>query len=242
MFSENMQKLSPLFVDDREQDADTFIQMLFQSINQIQCHGCPDLVEKEDGYKNGIGPILGMTCFGSIETQICCDSCPYSATRPNPFCYISIDIRCTKPIAESLADPMHEIFIEGEKLYTPQRCMEHPDSKTKMYFKKTPNLLIVKLNRFLADGKNGSFIEYDQDLKLSSCRNEPTTSKKYNLIGVLTRHGPSIRSGHYTADVKSLNGKWYHIDDEKVSEIKVSSAMSKKAFILLYEKRMPLSE
>ncbi|CAN8062302.1 unnamed protein product [Agarophyton chilense] len=197
-----MQKLSPLFVDDREQDADTFIQMLFQSINQIQCHGCPDLVEKEDGYKNGIGPIL----------------------------------------AESLADPMHEIFIEGEKLYTPQRCMEHPDSKTKMYFKKTPNLLIVKLNRFLADGKNGSFIEYDQDLKLSSCRNEPTTSKKYNLIGVLTRHGPSIRSGHYTADVKSLNGKWYHIDDEKVSEIKVSSAMSKKAFILLYEKRMPLSE
>jgi ubiquitin carboxyl-terminal hydrolase 10 len=48
----------------------------------------------------------------------------------------------------------------------------------------------------------------------------------YKLYGVLYHHGESVGSGHYSVDVRHLNGDsgggegWLHIDDEDVSAVR----------------------
>ena len=51
------------------------------------------------------------------------------------------------------------------------------------------------------------------------CTASVTGSSEYDLAAVVTHHGPSLSSGHYTAyvrDLSAVNPVWYHVDDSKV--------------------------
>ena len=47
---------------------------------------------------------------------------------------------------------------------------------------------------------------------------------QYELTGIVLHHGISAEGGHYTAESKR-NDKWYRIDDNKVSEVKLSEVI-----------------
>jgi ubiquitin carboxyl-terminal hydrolase 10 len=46
----------------------------------------------------------------------------------------------------------------------------------------------------------------------------------YELRGMVLHHGISAEGGHYTAEVKR-GTKWYRIDDNRVSEMKLSEVL-----------------
>ncbi|XP_039117892.1 uncharacterized protein LOC120253678 [Dioscorea cayenensis subsp. rotundata] len=58
----------------------------------------------------------------------------------------------------------------------------------------------------------------------------------YELVGSVTHHGSKSSTGHYTADIKYLDGPWMRCDDEKVAPVSSSDVFHDQAYILLYER------
>jgi ubiquitin C-terminal hydrolase len=60
----------------------------------------------------------------------------------------------------------------------------------------------------------------------------------YELYGVCNHSGGPL-GGHYTSYVKNANEKWYHFNDQSVSEMKsIDSIISTKAYCLFYRKKI----
>ena len=60
----------------------------------------------------------------------------------------------------------------------------------------------------------------------------------YDLRGVVIHHGTSIRAGHYTAYVCSLDGHWFDCNDAmQPQRVTVAQVISAQAYLLVYEKR-----
>ena len=55
----------------------------------------------------------------------------------------------------------------------------------------------------------------------------------YNLYGIC-HHMGSLSGGHYVADVKGDDGKWYHCDDSIVSSLHSPQASSSSVYLLFY--------
>jgi ubiquitin carboxyl-terminal hydrolase 2/21 len=60
-------------------------------------------------------------------------------------------------------------------------------------------------------------------------------SMKYNLYAV-SNHFGNQNGGHYTAFRKNPNGKWYHFNDNSVTEVKPESVITNNAYCLFYER------
>lgn len=43
-----------------------------------------------------------------------------------------------------------------------------------------------------------------------------TSCKEYNLFGI-SHHSGYMGGGHYVADIKNSDGRWYHCDDSHAS-------------------------
>eukprot|EP01060_Flectonema_neradi_P014503 TRINITY_DN2114_c3_g1_i2.p1 TRINITY_DN2114_c3_g1~~TRINITY_DN2114_c3_g1_i2.p1 ORF type:complete len:1116 (+),score=161.42 TRINITY_DN2114_c3_g1_i2:104-3451(+) len=66
-----------------------------------------------------------------------------------------------------------------------------------------------------------------------------TQLPKYKLTGVVTHHGPDIQYGHYTTHCLHENGKWYHFDDDTVTEKTeddVLNNLQKDVYLLCYSR------
>ena len=59
----------------------------------------------------------------------------------------------------------------------------------------------------------------------------------YDLCAVIVHHGPSLKSGHFTAFVRRPSETWYHIDDEVVTKVDPSQVTAAEAYLLFYERR-----
>jgi ubiquitin C-terminal hydrolase len=62
------------------------------------------------------------------------------------------------------------------------------------------------------------------------------TSYVYELYGVCNHSGNS-EGGHYTANIKNANGKWYNFNDTHVGEIIVEgNIITDKSYCLFYRR------
>lgn len=142
------------------------------------------------------------------------------------------------------------------------RNLSNSSKQTFLY--KLPEVLMIQLKRFEFvsndSSKNSEMTNYNQRYGHAKKINKkieyelnfeiPKTvisddaeeqKNDYNLTGVIYHHGSTPSSGHYTCDIlNKSNGKWYSIDDDKVSEsskadvLKCGGESSKTAYILLY--------
>jgi ubiquitin C-terminal hydrolase len=46
-----------------------------------------------------------------------------------------------------------------------------------------------------------------------------------------------VLGGHYTAFIKNANGKWYHMNDSAIAEIRESDIITPMAYCLFYRKK-----
>jgi hypothetical protein len=60
--------------------------------------------------------------------------------------------------------------------------------------------------------------------------------RQYRLVSFVNHHGPSIGSGHYTADVRVNDARDYHISDEVVNLVDRSTrdALREQAYLFCY--------
>ena len=103
-------------------------------------------------------------------------------------------------------------------------------------FDKSPDALCLQLMRFSNKGhKIKSLVEYPELLKIEVEDMVSPSEQEYQLVAVVSHHGNSITSGHYTAHVLR-NGQWYSTNDSTVAQSSKLAARSLEAYILMYEK------
>jgi ubiquitin C-terminal hydrolase len=109
-----------------------------------------------------------------------------------------------------------------------------------MFF-SLPDILVIDLKRFNNNmKKNNSLIEFPlEDLDLSKyVIGYNKEDYIYDLYGVCN-HSGSLMGGHYTAFVKNANGKWYHFNDTRISELSDNNkVITPQAYCLFYRKKI----
>ncbi|XP_065900687.1 ubiquitin carboxyl-terminal hydrolase 4-like isoform X2 [Dysidea avara] len=125
-----------------------------------------------------------------------------------------------------------------------KNCKMHKPAFKKTDLWKLPEILVIHLkratySRYCRD-KLDVLVDYPiHELDLSNELINPDEPKPiYDLYAVTNHHG-GMAGGHYTAYAKNpMNGKWYHFDDSKVSEIDERHVVTSAAYVLFYERHI----
>jgi ubiquitin C-terminal hydrolase len=203
-------------------------------------------------YKNGYSDIIDI--FYGIQVTRILDPpdndknvLGLKSTRPEPFAILTLNIPPRSAHRTTIMDCFNH-YCRGEHMSHENGNAWYND-ETKMKenivrdtkFWSLPKIMIVALNRNTMSGRKNTTnvvvpCEPDDVLDLSNhvCGYRPDTYK-YKLYAV-SNHMGGARSGHYTANVKCANGKWYNCNDTNVMEIPTSFVISASAYMLFYEK------
>ena len=134
------------------------------------------------------------------------------------------------------------------------RCKKLVTAEKSFTIHEAPMVLTIHLKRFTASGKKiGDQIKYPEIFNLSPYMSDvrprillhysPTDlagpaqrseSPTYRLFGVINHSGGGPHSGHYTANVRSANGSWHHMNDESVTSSSSAPLNAKSADVLFY--------
>ena len=130
--------------------------------------------------------------------------------------------------------------LKGDNAWFNDKTNKNEDVKKCLKFWSLPRILILGLNRY-----NNS------NRKLQSLVNAPLDNldlskyvigyggieiNNYELFGT-ANHSGNVNGGHYTANIKNLNGKWYNFNDQIVNEINDSKVISVYTYYLFYRKK-----
>lgn len=200
---------------------------------------CYNMIAKM--YKEEYSEIIKLF-YGVHVSQILSIDGECLRSNPEPFFMINL------PIVQGVK---HTTIQDCFELYTKKERMEgnnqwyNEDTDTKqdvdkcLSFFSMPEILVIDFKRFdYQMKKNNIHIDFPiENLDLSKyVIGYDKESYIYDLYGVCN-HSGSTMGGHYTAYVKNANGKWYHFNDTRVSEIKETNIVSNKAYCLFYRKK-----
>lgn len=102
-------------------------------------------------------------------------------------------------------------------------------------------MIVVHLKRIEHAGwrgvsKVGDTIPFGLQLRVTTKDGEVLN---YQLRSVITHHGDTADSGHYTAKVRTATDGWVHIDDKDVTSVSVPNVLRSQAYICCTRKKKP---
>ncbi|MCJ1476654.1 CSN-associated deubiquitinating enzyme Ubp12 [Lambiella insularis] len=137
-----------------------------------------------------------------------------------------------------------EILSENDAWFCP-RCKEHRRASKKFELWKSPDILVIHLKRFSAQGRLRDKIDVLVDfptegLDLSSrvVVQEEGKSPIYDLFAVDNHYG-GLGGGHYTAFAQNFNDQsWYEYNDSMATKKNNPNAIvTSAAYLLFYRRR-----
>ena len=140
----------------------------------------------------------------------------------------------TVTIYDCFDHEINETDFEGENQIFCNRCRKMTDGKCKNKIFSSPHILILVLNR----GKGNQFncdVKFDEKINISNYVEKNNCPVNYNLIGVISHLGESSMSGHFIADCKHFDGKWYSFSDSSVIGPSYSYSLKGTPYILFYQ-------
>ena len=169
--------------------------------------------------------------------------------KPEPFSVISLPLPIiTKPTSDSDKDKttIYDCFdiycrkeiLEGENAWMNDKTKKKETVYRRIIFWSLPRILIIDLKRWNSYGrleKNQKFIDIPLRADFSKyVKGYNSESYVYELYGVCNHSGNS-GGGHYTANIKNANGKWYNFNDTHVNEIvDEETIISDKSYCVFY--------
>lgn len=188
--------------------------------------------------------------YGQTQSRLIADLDPkdeieYSDTY-EPFSNLVLPIPKTTSGDITIYDCL-ELYSTEENLV--QEWKSERDNKMKKVRKKislwkTPNYLIVVLNRFQNFRgrlfKRNEFIDFPiRHFDLAKyCVGYDRDDSKYELYAV-ANHSGTMDHGHYYAHCRNLNGNWYTYNDTSVDPITdVDQLVTNNAYCLFYQKEI----
>lgn len=115
-----------------------------------------------------------------------------------------------------------------------------------------PNILVIHLNRFNADGslfsKNSTSVNYHEYLVMDKysvdanpkgdiLASPKTDIVQYELYATIVHSGLSANSGHYTAMIRCAStNSWFYCSDSIVRPTTLAQALAGDAYLLFYQR------
>ena len=137
-------------------------------------------------------------------------------------------------LEQCFENEIDDVNFKGDNKIYCNECKKLMDAKGTNRIFSSPHVLILILNR----GKANQFecdVDFDETLDIKDYVESKQCPTKYNLIGVISHFGESSMSGHFIADCKHFDNKWYCFNDGIVNG--PSGRYSKKGtpYILFYQ-------
>lgn len=232
--------LTSTFHKHRQEDAHEFLMFTLNTMHESCLRECK---QSETSSKDSslIYDIFG----GQMRSQIKCHHCQGTLDSYDPFLNLFLDICSAQSVKQALEDLVKVEELQGDNAYYCGGCRgKVPASKTTKVQSASKVLLLV-LNRSYDFGgdKLNRVVSYPEYLDLQPYLSQPTAGPlPYALYAVLVHDGETCSCGHYFCYVKASHGKWYKMDDSKVTRCEVSSVLSEPAYMLFYVQQTDLEK
>ena len=137
-------------------------------------------------------------------------------------------------IYECFDNEISDTDFKGDNQVFCNKCRKMTDSLGKSKIYSSPHVLVLILDR----GKGNKFdcdVEFYETIDIKKYVESHDCPVKYNLIGIISHLGESSMSGHFIADCKHFDGKWYTFNDSIVSGPYNSYQKHGTPYILFYQ-------
>ncbi|CAF0895252.1 unnamed protein product, partial [Didymodactylos carnosus] len=208
-------------VNLREQhDAVEFLNTVVDSVDEaLKSLNLPQICSK----------VLG----GTFADQKICKDCPHRYSREEDFTLVSVDIRHSQNLKESLEQYVIGELLDGPNAYFCEKCNKKVDTVKRTCFKKLPPILAIQLKRFDYDWeretpiKFNDYFEFPRELNMepytvqglakaegiavtddcSADENNRSINPggmQYKLVGIIV-HSGQANGGHYYSFIQTKN-------------------------------------
>ncbi|UJR08730.1 hypothetical protein I4U23_012987 [Adineta vaga] len=199
----------PVNVRD-QQDAVEFLNTLVDNIDEaLKILKVPQICSR----------VLG----GTFADQKICKDCPHRYTRDEDFTLLSVDIRHSQNLKESLEQYVIGELLDGPNAYHCEKCDKKVNTVKRTCFKRLPPVLAIQLKRFDYDWeretpiKFNDYFEFPRELDMepytvqglakaegspivdeNSTDDQATSNDgtRYKLVGIIVHMGQA-NGGHY---------------------------------------------
>jgi ubiquitin carboxyl-terminal hydrolase 8 len=129
--------------------------------------------------------------------------------------------------------------LDGDNMWYNEKTNKKQAINKKTCFWKLPKILIIDIKRYdINNLKKHNNIDIPHIIELSKyVIGYKSGDNTYELYGVCN-HGGVTQGGHYTANIKNANGKWYNYNDAYVREINPDLVITPKAYCLFFRKKI----
>lgn len=163
------------------------------------------------------------------------------SVAPEPFSILSLSI--PKPNNCSIFDCLN-YYTQNEYLIDDNQWHNDKTNKKQnaiknITFWSLPNVLIIELKRYNNNQQKIHTLVTTPltDLDLSEyVAGYESENCVYDLFGT-GNHSGSVYGGHYTANIKNANGKWYCFNDTFINEISEDRIITAHTYCLFYRKK-----
>ena len=122
--------------------------------------------------------ICSKVLGGTFADQKICKGCPHRYSREESFTLLSVDVKHSQRLTESLEQYVKGDLLEGPNAYHCEKCNKKIDAVKRTCIKKLPKILAIQLKRFDYDWereiavKSNEYFEFPRELDM-----EPYTVK-----------------------------------------------------------------
>lgn len=265
-FKAEIQRFAPRFMGYQQQDAQEFLRYLLEGlhedVNRVKERPKPILTDIGDHLSDNLKAMESWKRFlrrddskfvdlfvGQLKSTLRCTVCGHESVTFDPIWDLSLPLPAAtgRVRLQTCFDlfTAEEVLDENEKP-TCAKCEKRQKCTKSFTIHRFPRILVVHLKRFNPAeryrGKLNSVVELPLcglDLSHYSSGRTPC---KYNLYGI-ANHSGTLYSGHYTASCRHpYSGDWNQYNDSRVSELPISSVITKEAYVMFFELSVPRAE
>jgi len=137
-------------------------------------------------------------------------------------------------LEDCFENEVSETDFKDENQIFCNKCGKMCNAKGISKIYSSPYILILILNR----GKGNQFdcdVDFKETLNIKKYVERNDCPTDYELIGVISHLGESSMSGHFIADCKHFDGKWYSFSDSSVTGPSNNYTKKGTPYILFYQ-------
>ncbi|KAL9228156.1 hypothetical protein vseg_003766 [Gypsophila vaccaria] len=231
----HLRSVSRNFRNARQEDAHEYMIHLLESMHKC-CLPSGVQAESPGAYeKSLVHRIFG----GRLRSQVKCLQCSHCSNTFDPFLDLSLEIVKADSLYKALRHfTAPEQLDGGERQYKCEKCKQKVRALKQLTVSKAPYVLTIHLKRFrshFSGQKIDKKVQFGATLDLKPfVTGDYEGDLTYTLYGVLVHAGYSTHSGHYYCFVRTSNGLWYSLDDNRVIQVSERVVMEQKAYMLFY--------
>ncbi|KAE9585669.1 putative ubiquitinyl hydrolase 1 [Lupinus albus] len=227
----------------RQEDAHEFMRFSIDTMQSV----CLD----EFGGEKVVPPNLQETTLiqhifgGCLQSEVICTKCDQKSSQYESMMDLTVEIHGDAASLEECLDQFTaKEWLHGENMYKCDGCKDYVKAWKRLTVKRAPNILTIAFKRFQSGrfGKLNKRVAFPETLNLSPYMSEGGDgSDIYKLYAVVVHLDMLNASffGHYICYIKDLQGKWYRVDDWKVTSVELEEVLSQGAYMLLYSRCTP---